>query len=75
MPRLITTKETRGKLSFHKWNAKIEKGKRTEDVEERTLKYGGYEFVWGDNNKDAKEKRLLNRIVTVTNNNNKKYKK
>ncbi len=46
-----------------------------EDVEERTFKYGGYEFVWGEDNQDAKEKRLLNWIVTVTNNNNKKDKK
>ncbi len=46
-----------------------------EDVEERTFKNGGYEFEWGKDNQDAKEKRLLNRIVTVTNNNNKKGQK
>ncbi len=46
-----------------------------EDVKERTFKYGRYEFVWGDNDQDAKEKRLLSWIVTVTNNNNKKDKK
>ncbi len=46
-----------------------------EDVEERTFKYGGYEFVWGKDNQDAKEKQLLNRIVTVTNSNNKKGQK
>jgi hypothetical protein len=75
LPRLITTEEARGKPSFRKWRAKIEKRKWTEDVEERTFKYGGYEFVWGDNNQDAKEKRLLNRIVSVKNNNNKKGQK
>jgi hypothetical protein len=52
--------EARGKPSFRKRRAKIEKGKWMEDVKERTFKYGGYEFVWGDNNQDAKEKRLLN---------------
>ncbi len=46
-----------------------------EDIEKRTFKYGGYEFVWGDDNQNAKEKRLLNWIVTVTNNNNKKGQK
>jgi hypothetical protein len=51
---------------------KFEKGKWTEDVEERTFMYGGYEFVWGEDNQDAKETRLLNWIITVTNNNNKK---
>jgi hypothetical protein len=67
--------EARGKPSFRKWRAKIEKGKWMEDVEERTFKYGGYEFVWGKDNQDAKEKQLLNRIVTVTNSNNKKGQK
>ncbi len=75
MPRLVTTEEARGKPSFRKWRAKIEKGKWTKDVEERTFKYGGYKFVWGDDNQNTKEKRLLNWIVTVTNNSNKKDKK
>ncbi len=77
LPRLITTEEARGKPSFCKRREKIEKGKWTEDVEERTFKYGGYEFIWGNNNQDAKEKLLLilNWIVTVTNNNNKKGQK
>ncbi len=46
-----------------------------EDVEERTFKYGRYKFVRGEDNQDANEKRLLNRIITVTNNNNKKGQK
>jgi hypothetical protein len=72
LPRLITMEEARGKPSFRKWRVKIEKGKWMEDVEERTFKYGGYEFVWGNDDQDPKEKRLLNWIVTVTNNNNNK---
>jgi hypothetical protein len=66
LPWLITTEEARGKPSFRKWRAIIEKGKWTEDVKERTFKYGGYEFVWSNDNQDTEEKRLLNRIVTVT---------
>ncbi len=46
-----------------------------ENLEERTFQYGGYKFVWGNDNQDDEEKRLLNRIVTVTNNNLKKDKK
>ncbi len=70
-----TVEDARGKPSFCKWRAKIEKGKGTEHLEERTFQYGGYKFVWGDDNQDNKEKRLLNRIITVTNNNFKKGQK
>jgi hypothetical protein len=70
-----TVEDARGKPSFRKWRAKIEKRKGMENLEERTFQYGGYKFVWGNDNQDDEEKRLLNRIVTVTNNNLKKDKK
>ena len=64
----LTMEEARGKPSLLKWRAKIENAKGTEDVNERTFAYGGCKFVWGGNNQEDKEKRLLNRIIIVTNN-------
>ena len=64
-----TVEDATGKPSFRKWRAKIENAKGTENLEERTFGYGGYKFVWGDDNQDKEEKRLLNRIITVTNGN------
>ena len=72
---LITMEEARGKPSFLRWRAKIDNAKGTEDVNERTYKYGGCKFVWGGNNQAEEERRLLIRIITVTNNNSKKGKK
>jgi hypothetical protein len=68
-------KEARGKPSFRKWRAKIENAKGTEDVNERTFAYGGCKFLWGGDNQVDKERQLLNRIITVTNNNSKKRQK
>ncbi len=70
-----TVEDARGKPSFCKWRAKIERGKGTENLEERTFQYGEYKFELGGDNQDDEEKRLLNRIVTVTNNNLKKGQK
>jgi hypothetical protein len=63
--------EARGKPSFCKWRAKIENAKGTENVNERIFAYGGCKFVWGGNNQEDKERRLLSQIITVTNNNSK----
>ena len=68
----LTMEEARGKPSFLKWRAKIGNAKGTDDVNERTFKYGGFKFVWGGDNQEVEEKRLLNRIITVTTNNIKK---
>ena len=68
----LTMEEARGKPSFLKWRAKIGNAKGTDDDNERTFKYGGLKFVWGGDNQEVEEKRLLNRIITVTTNNSKK---
>ncbi len=71
----LTMEEARGKPSFRKLRAKIENARGTEDVNERTFAYGGCKFVWGGDNQEDKERQLLNRIITVTNNNSKKRQK
>jgi hypothetical protein len=72
LPPPLTMEEARGKPSFLKWRAKIENAKGMEDVNERTFTYGGCKFVWGGDNQEDKERRLLIRIITMTNNNSEK---
>ena len=63
--------EARGKPSFLWWRAQIENAKGTESVIERTYKYSGSKFVWGGDNQEDEESRLLIRIISVTNRNRK----
>jgi hypothetical protein len=64
--------EARGKPSFLWWRALIENAKGTEDVNERTYKYSGRKFEWGGDNQADEERRLLIRIISVTNSNKKR---
>ena len=64
-------REARGKPSFLRWRAQIENAKGTESVNERTYKYSGKKFVWGGDNQEDEERRLLIRIISVTNRNRK----
>ena len=68
----LTMEEARGKPSFLWWRALIENAKGTEDVNERTYKYSGRKFEWGGDNQADKERRLLDRIISVTNSNKKR---